>query len=625
MMPAATSPAAKPDVSCLCVEEAPASVWWRIGGAAFLAMNGMVFSIALNGSDVTAEERWALELTLLCVAVPVFLLLAKEFVEASWRAIRAGRLSIELLFLIGIVASLASSALYFASGRGNGYADVAAMLLVVYALGRQIGAYGKQRLLRSLEALAPAKRLARRWNGDRVAAIDLRPGDRIRIHPGEPVPADCRVVEGTAFVHEASISGESFATAKRTGDVLLAGTFPLDASLDAEVTGSESQLDGMQRTIEAGLARPGVEQAMAVRALGWFVPLVLVMSAGAFAWHRDLMPALAVAVVACPCALGFATPLAVWTAMERLREIGIVARRGDAVERLAEIDTVVFDKTGTLTLPDEYEVTLHVTAAWQERQALLRWLLREAELASGHPLARTLMPLWTEHQVAAGPALRSIRLLPGVGIEAEFADGRRLFSGRDGRDLQVTIDGERAARIELHEKPGAEIAPLVEALESMGVRVALATGDAAERADALPIPNRLARLTPAGKHAYLARLNAEGRKALFAGDGLNDAAAMAWSHVACAAPHSAELVSDLSGLVFLHYDWRQLAPAIALARKTRQVIRWNIAFSLGYNVLGMAAAAAGWLPPVACALLMTASSLTVILYTMHLMDWEQAS
>ena len=132
----------------------------------------------------------------------------------------------------------------------------------------------------------------------------------------------------------------------------------------------------------------------------------------------------------------------------------------------------------------------------------------------------------------------------------------------------------------------------------------------------------MSRQSPADKQALLRDLASQGRKVLFAGDGLNDTAAMAWSHVACAAPESAELVRDLSGLVFLHRDWIQLAKAIRIARKVRQVVRWNIGFSLAYNLIGMAFAALGWLHPVAAALMMTASSLTVIIYSMHLADWE---
>ena len=520
-------------------------------------------------------------------------------------------------------------------GTGNGYADVAAMLLVIYALGRQIGAYGKQRVLESLRDWAPEKRTARRVSGEMVTAADIQLGDKIRVLPGESVPVDCQVIAGSAFVQEASLTGESLAVSKITGDHLLAGSFPIDGSLDglAVAAAGGNQIDQIQTLIEAGLARPGHEQRLAMQALRWFVPFVCAATVATFYWHaqstawdRALFIALSVAVIACPCALGFATPLAVWTAIARLRELGIIARSGQAVERLAEIDTVVFDKTGTLTLPEEYAVTWVINPAWQSRAAELRYLLREAELASRHSLARTLATLWTGDPVQASARLRTVRLLPGAGIEAEFEDGQRLFAGSgQGRQLVVKVDGQLAATIELTERSAANVSPAIEALESLGLHVVLSTGDSPERAAAIPIRHQLSRQSPALKHALIEELQTQGHYVLFAGDGLNDTAAMAWSHVSCAAPESAQLVQDVSGLVCLHRDWSQLASAIVIARKTRQVVRWNIAFSLTYNVVGIAFAAAGWLPPVASALLMMASSLTVILYSMHLMDWEASS
>ena len=633
--PAIKRPIPSETLSCSCIDEAPLSLWWRIGGGAFLAMNGMVFSLALNGSDVTPEERYALELTSCFIALPVFVLLSKEFIEASWRSLRQRQLSIEFLFLIGIVSSITASVLYFVRGTGNGYADVAAMLLVIYALGRQIGAYGKQRVLESLRDWAPEKRTARRVSGEMVTAAVIQPGDNIRVLPGESVPVDCRVIAGSAFVQEASLTGESLAVSKTIGDHLLAGSFPMDGSLDgmAVVAAGGNQIDQIRILIEAGLARPGHEQRLAMQALRWFVPFVCAATVATFFWHvqstawdRSLFIALSVAVIACPCALGFATPLAVWTAIARLRELGIVARSGQAVERLAEIDTVVFDKTGTLTLPEEYAVSWVISPAWQSRAAELRYLLREAELASRHALARTLAPLWTGEAMQASAHLRTVRLLPGAGIEAEFEDGRRLFAGSgQGRQLVVKVDGQLAATIELTERSASNVSPAIEALESLGLHVLLSTGDSPERAAAIPIRHQLSRQSPALKHALIEELQAQGHHVLFAGDGLNDTAAMAWSHVSCAAPESAELVQDVSGLICLHRDWSQLAAAIVIARKTRQVVRWNIAFSLTYNVAGIAFAAAGWLPPVASALLMMASSLTVILYSMHLMDWEPSS
>lgn len=631
-----------PAASCACIDEAPASVWWRIGGGAFLAMNGMVFSMALNGSDVTPEERFSLELTSCFVALPVFLLLAAEFIESAWRSLRRRQLSIELLFLVGIVASLSASALYFIRGTGAGYADVAAMLLVIYALGRQVGAYGKRRVLASLEEWAPEKRLARRMDGTITAASSLRPGDRIRILPGEPIPVDAAVVAGSAFVQETSLTGESLAVRKSSGDMLLAGSYPLDGSLDAITTGlvEENQIDRIRTLVEGGLNRPGREQKIAMRAVRWFVPLVFAASTATFLfqsqympWDRAMFVALAVAVIACPCALGFATPLAVWTAIARLREMGIAARSGEAVEKLAEIDTVVFDKTGTLTLPEEYEVTWAVEPEWQSNLAELRFLLREAEQASRHALARTLEPLWKDEPTAAATHLSYVRLLPGSGIEAHFDNGRVLFAGvpsesdtgkrGNAGELSVTVDGRRAATIFLRERAVASVSPAVAALEAIGVEVMLATGDRRENnASAIPIRQRWTGQTPSAKHELVSELQAKGKHVLFAGDGINDSAAMAWSHVACAAPDSSEVVREVSDLAFLHRDWDKLARAITLARKTRTVVRWSIGFSLAYNLIGMSFAAAGLLPPLASALLMMASSLTVIVYSMHLMEGE---
>ena len=623
---------------CGCDDHAPASLWWRIGGSAFLAMNAMVLSIAVNGSEVTTEERYTLELSILCITFPVFVLLSAELLQTTWQAALQLRMSIELLFLTGIGACLAASVLFFVRRTGNGYADVAAMLLVIYALGRQIGAYGKQRVLNSLSDLAPQNRKARRLNPEEIVpASVIEAGERIRVLPGESVPVDIRLFEGAALLHESSVTGESLAVSKKQGDLIKAGSFPLDCSIDGEAVsrGSETSLDEVRGLIASGLARPGVEQGMALNALRWFLPLVLASSLLTFAWHFQSKPwdqavfvALSVLVIACPCALGFATPLAVWMGIARLREIGILARSGEAVEKLAEIDTVVFDKTGTLTLPEQYGVTWHVAGAWRERERELSGMLREAELASRHPLSRILEPLWINAMPQLEFAgLRGVRLLPGSGIVAQFHDGRELFAGMEDRasgKLVVTVDREMAATIEISETQATEVNPAVRALEALGIDVVLATGDSEERAAEIPVKTRMSRQSPSDKQALLRDLSTQGHKVLFAGDGLNDSAAMAWSHVACAAPECADLVRDLSGLVFLHRDWNRLAEAIRIARKVRQVVRWNIVFSLAYNLIGMAVAATGWLHPVASALLMTASSLTVIVYTMHLMDWESA-
>jgi Cu2+-exporting ATPase/Cu+-exporting ATPase len=596
-------------------------------------MNAMVLGLAVNGSDNTPQERWALELSILCVSGAVVVMLAPEFLAALWENLKRRRFGVEGLFLVGILACLAVSSLSLSTGAGGTFADVAAMLLVIYSLGRQIGSYGKSKILKSLGDWSPDRRQARRV-GERIpiAASQVRSGDRLLVLPGEAVPVDGRIVAGAACFQEASLTGEAFALAKGVGEELKAGVYPVDASVEMVATrdGAESTLDEIRRLVLAGLAVPGREQGLALAVLRYFTPAVLLTAAATFWWQSARQPlpeaifhSLSVMVIACPCALGFATPLAVWTAIARLREIGIVARTGDAVERLAEIDTVVFDKTGTLTLPEEYDVTLELTPDWRHREGEVLSLLRAAEEVSQHPLARALEVLWRERALPEAPALIAYRLVPGQGIEARFADGRTLFAGGAGeRDLEVRIDHHLAARIERRELIHPTAPPALAALEKAGLRVLLATGDCEERAAALPIAERFARQTPFDKHALLADLTKRGNRVLFAGDGLNDLAAMAWSHVSLTVGQSPAMVREMSGLVLRGGDWRALGEGIAIAREARKLVRANLAFSLAYNVLGMGMAAAGILHPVAAALIMLFSSLTVILYSMKLMDQE---
>ncbi|MBM3759448.1 MAG: cation-translocating P-type ATPase [Acidobacteria bacterium] len=623
----------KQRIECDCGDEAPASVWWRIGAGAFLAMNAMVLGVAVNGSDVTREERLSLELSILCVAVAVFGLLAKEFVEAIWQAVKLRRLGIELLLLLGIAASLGASGVSLATGKGGTYSDVAGLLLVIYSLGRQVGAYGKARVFKSLGDWAPERRMARRLDGTRTNAAEIKQGESFRVLPGEPVPVDAKIVAGPAYFHEATLTGESFARSRGVGETVEAGAYLIDASVDcvALKDGGEARLDQIRDLVSAGLAVPGREQSLAIAAMRWFGPVVIAISVATFWWHSHsgdwasaLFAALSVLVIACPCALGFATPLAVWSAIARLRELGILARSGEAVEKLAETDTIVFDKTGTLTLPEEYEASWTVNASWQGRESELRFLLREAETASRHPIATALGGLWEGKPVDETTQLEQIRLIPGEGIEARFSDGRLLFAGARGgsRNLEVKIDGKLAASITLREICEQSVPDTVLALESAGLKVMLSTGDAAERASAIPIGRQLVRQSPLDKHSAVASLEKAGGKVLFVGDGLNDVAAMAWSSASLTLSTSVELVRDVSGFVMLHQDWRALPQAIAIARAARQTVRRNIAFSLGYNAIGIGFAACGWLHPVAAALLMLASSMTVILDSMRLMDWE---
>lgn len=604
---------------CACFEpRSGAGAWWRLGSAAFLAVNAMVLGLAVNGSEVTAGERFALESATGLISLGIAILLGGELLSAAWRA---RGLSLELLFLSGIAASFTASLLSLFQGIGGTYFDVAGLLLLVYSLGREVGRYGQQRVLSELTVS--------------VTNSGVQKGDQVQVLPGQPIPADGLIVRGTALVQDANLTGESFARSLQPGDVVKAGSFPLDASLwiEATATAAESEIERVRALMLERLARPGQTLELAQRALRWFVPTVTAATIGTFFWHWQANPwpvalshAMSVLVIACPCALGFAAPLTVWSAMARLRQTGILCRSGEALERLADVDTVVFDKTGTLSAPEAYAVTMEVDASWTAgREKLLR-LLSTAERASSHPIARAMAPLWEGVQPAE---LESIRLLPGRGISAAVIDEGRPFLvevtlGADaGRHaVEVRVNGKAAATVHLDESLRPALDETLDGLTADRLRLVLATGDGAARAAVIPIADQHARQTPREKLALVDGLNAEGHHVLFLGDGLNDGPAMAASHVGMTVATASPAIREVASLLNLSGDWRALPVTLRIARQAVGALRRNIAVALGYNVVGMAIAAAGWLSPVTAALLMTVSSITVILMALNVLNIE---
>lgn len=606
---------------CLCFEpRSGAGVWWRLGSASFLAVNGMVLGLAVNGSEVTASERFALESATGLVSLGIGMLLGRELVAAAWKA---RGLSLELLFLAGITASYTASVLSLWQGVGGTYFDVGGLLLVVYSLGREVGRYGQERVL--AELTAP------------LSASAVRKGEVVQVLPGQPIPVDGVIRRGEALVQDLQLTGESFARPRGAGEAVRAGSFPLDGSLwiEAAATAAESEIEGVRALMLERLARPGRGLALAQRSLRWFVPMVTTATVGTFLWHGQANPwpvalshAMSVLVIACPCALGFAAPLTVWSAMARLRKTGILCRSGEALERLAEVDTVVFDKTGTLSEPEAYTATLEMTGGWTGgREKLLR-LMAGAEQGSGHPIARAMAPLW---EGLAPAELEGIRLLPGRGLAAEVLDEGvgyevevTVAPGENRHAVAVRVDGRAAAMVYLEERLRPALDEVLDGLAADRLRLVLATGDGAGRAAVIPIADSYARQTPAEKLALVDRLTAAGHRVLFVGDGLNDGPAMAASHVGMTVATAAPAVREVASLLNGSGDWRALPVALRIARQAAGALRWNIGVALGYNVLGMTVAAAGWLSPVTAGLLMTVSSVTVVLLALNVLEIEVA-
>ena len=458
-----------------------------------------------------------------------------------------------------------------------------------------------------------------------------------RFGAGEGIPVDGRVSDGVALVDEAALTGEPYPVVKRTSDAVQAGSRVEDSTLRIAATsrGRSRRLDTLLRSIEEARKNPGRIQREADRLVSWFLPLVLVVAALTAigwtmhsGWMSGVFNGLAVLLVACPCAMGLATPVAIWAALAALAKRGLFARGGDAIETLALVDTAVFDKTGTLSESDARIVDF-VVAPGVDRAQLLREIAA-VQTGSGHPIARAFRASSQESQ----PMLaHDIRVIPGAGIEGTLPEGATLQIGNEGilasgddraqlRDLLATEekgghqifvrrDGRLVGLAVVRESLRDSAREALAQMKQLGIRTIVMTGDREENAARFGFDECLAGLTPDAKLRAVEQLRAARRKVLFIGDGINDAPAMAAAAASIAMGAGSELPRETAGMELNGQDLRVVPQSIALCRATVRAIRRNIAFAACYNIFGIGLAAAGILHPIAAALIMLVSSLTV--------------
>ena len=596
--------------------------WWRIGVAVVVAGQSMVFGLAVNLTPPEGAAYWIVHGVLCAAALVVCVLLLPPMVDEAGKALRARRVSVEMLFLLTLVGALAASLMATLTHTGAVYYEVVAILLAVYSAGKTLGARSREKALRAVDETRERFDRALRPDGSAVAVAALQVGELLRVPPGGAIGVDGVVRAGDSFVQETAMTGEWRPRRCGPGDAVWAGTHAIDGELEIEVRvpAGQRRLDAVLATVTAARLAPSALQRQADRLAAAFLPLVVLVSAGTFAfwcwragWVTGLFNSMAVLLVACPCALGLATPLAVWQGLARLTALGLVARTGDVLDVLARADFVCFDKTGTLT-----EERIVVTG-WRiepEFVGAADWLLgavAAVERGLDHPVARALA---AEAGGAVGPATAR-RIVPGCGVEA-WVDGRevRIGSARwlstdpengDNR-IVVQVDGRPAATIECAEAWRAGVAAAFAGLRTLGVEGEVLTGDASwQSAELHGLPVR-AGLTPADKTARVETLRHNGRLVVFVGDGINDAGAMSAADGAIAMHGGTALAQATAPAVFLGDDLRFLPAAIRTARQVRASVAGNLRFAAGYNALGMAFAAAGLLHPVGAALLMLASS-----------------
>ena len=601
----------------------------RIGIAGLGSMQAMMLAEALYldfGNTMPLPTRDFFRWITFLVSTPVVFYAGWPFIEGAWRELRQRRLGMDLLIAGSTLLAWGASVFETMRGGDHVWYDAAVMFVFLLLAARMLEKRARGIASAQVDALArarPAFATRERSDGSResVPLAALAVGDVACVAVGEVVPADGELLVAARF-EEALLTGEPHPVAKDIGAPVYAGTVCREqpARLRVTGTGSGTRLSQLTRLVErAQSERPSLAIA-ADRVAHRFVAGLLLATLVVFIGWRIHDPSrafevtLALLIISCPCALSLAVPAALAAAHGALARIGVLAVRDNALDRLAQATDVVFDKTGTLSDGQPALVRVEPFAGYSQEQVL--GIAAALERDSGHPIARAFAG------VAAAPVASRLKAIPGEGVVGtvdgeRWRLGRPGFAATTGDDGRLWLgDGERAiARFTLRESERPDARDTVTALRDAGLTVHLSSGDAAgpvERfAQTVGIERAHARQSPEDKLAFARGLQRDGRVVAMVGDGLNDAPVLAGADVSLAVADGAALAQRAADLVLTGHSLSRIPQAVAVARRTRRVIRQNLAWAAGYNVLALPLAAAGLVTPWIAALGMALSSLVV--------------
>ena len=610
----------------------------RLGVAFFSMMNVMLLSVAVwsGAEDATRDTfHWISAM----IAIPTVIFSGQPFFRAAWAGLKVHRLGMD--FPISLALVLASSiSLYETIHSGHhAYFDAAVMLCFFLLLGRYLDHRTRAVARSAAEELAALEvpRAAVLVEGEEVvrAITEIVVGDLVRVRPGGRMPVDGVVTEGASEVDRSLLTGESLPVFAGPGTLVSAGEVNLTGPLTLRVmaAGRDSSLHRMADLVAVAEAAKTRYTTLAERAASWYSPLVHLLSFSAFGfwmWKTggDVRYAVnisaAVLIITCPCALGLAVPAVVTSASGKLFRKGLLIKDGSALERMAQVDTVVFDKTGTLTMGAPVPQNLDQIAPEHVAMA--------AALAEGssHPLARALV-LAAKAAGVVPARITDLTELPGYGVEGRL-DGKTLRLGRaswcNATPVPQTAtylclgNGQPPIPFTFADslRPGAEVA--IAALKGQGMRIRLISGDTAPAVQALAERLGIAEWTagalPAEKAALVADMTQAGARVLMVGDGLNDTAALAAAHVSISPASALDAARTASDIVLLGQDMAPIGDALRIARQTTRRILENFGISAAYNVVAVPLALVGFATPLAAALAMSLSSITVSLNALRL-------
>ncbi len=629
----------------------------------------------------------------LALSAPVVFWGGAPFFERGYASVKNKSLNMFTLISLGIGAaflySLAMVALFAiapdaiaAQYRGHGgapqvYFEAAAVITTLVLVGQVLELRAHSRTNSAIKALLGlAPKQARRIEADgseRDVELDqVVVSDRLRVRPGERIPVDGRVIEGTSSVDESMLTGEPLPVEKTADAKVTGGTVNGTGALviEAQKVGADSMLAQLVRMVsEAQRSRPPI-QALAGKGSGWFVPVVVAIAVATFiVWlsvgseplgyarvGHALANAIAVVIIACPCALGLATPISIMVATGRGATAGVLVKNAGALERLADVDTIVVDKTGTLTV-GKPRLVLVETVGSLDRPTVLRYAA-SLELGSEHPLAASIVEGAKAEGIASTAAI-DFQSVTGKGVHGTV-EGHRVILGNAGIMADEKIDtADAAVRVETLRSEGSTVMflavdgdlvallgvadpikdttkPALAALRAAGIRIVMVTGDNATTARAvaagLGIDEVEADVLPAGKNEIIRKLKESGRTVAMAGDGVNDAPALAAADVGIAMGTGTDVAIESAGITLLRGDLGGIVEARALSRATMKNIRQNLFFAFAYNALGIPLAAGvlypltGWLlSPMIASAAMSLSSVSVIANALRLRNVKLGS
>ncbi len=607
--------------------------------------------------------RWFL----LVVTASVVAWAGRGIYVSAVKALRHGATNMNTLVGLGTSVAFIYSAYgtMWPAGGGQVYYDAVLLIVGFLLLGKVLETRAKRRALAALDSLSRLRPVTARRVVDGVEAVvpleEIKPGDSVLVLPGERFPVDAVILEGRTTVDESMLSGESTPLSREVGGRVLAGSLNYDGAVvcQAQSLGEATVLAQITRMVEQAQGSRAPMERLADRASAIFVPVVLGLAVLTFAvWlvatgslQLALASTVAVLVIACPCAMGLAVPAALTVAVGRGAQLGVLFKGGEALERLAHLDAIVLDKTGTLTVGRPVLARVHPLAG-HEQNDLLR-LAAAAEERSNHPLAHAIIDYAHGLGLTWKPA-EDVQILPGRGLTATV-EGHHCVLGNPElfkeffiplpeataapeagvTRLWMALDNQPAGYFDARDALRPDAAEAIAALRNAGLRVLMLTGDS--QGSAAPIASQAgiteveAGLDPAGKLARIRALQHSGLKVAMVGDGINDAAALAQADAGIAMGTGADLAQEAGDVLLLRAQPSAIPAALGLARQTLRIMRQNLGWAVGYNLLGIPLAAGLLYPafhilltPWLAAAAMALSSVCVLGNSLRLRRWQPA-